>query len=84
MAAPTAAALIRSGRLVPLLLDHVADHYSLFVYYGSRAALPARVRHFIDLAIERFSNDTSFVLRSDELVRANAKGVRSLAAAAKD
>lgn len=84
LAAPTAAALIRSGRLVPLLLDHVADHYSLFVYYGSRAALPARVRHFIDLAIERFSNDTSFVLRSDELVRANAKGVRSLAAAAKD
>ncbi len=78
LAAPTAATLVRAGRLVPLLLDHVTDHYSLFVYYGSRAALPARVRHFIDLAIDKLTNETNFVLKSEELIYANSKGVESL------
>ncbi len=40
IAGPTAAAHIRAGRLVPLLLDHMTDMYSLFLYYGSRAASP--------------------------------------------
>lgn len=75
LAAPTAAPLIRSGRLVPLLLDHVAEHYSLFVYYGSRAAQPARVRRFIDLAIERLTDNADFVLTADELAMAAARGL---------
>jgi DNA-binding transcriptional LysR family regulator len=78
LAVPTAASLIRSGRLVPLLLEHLVDNYSLFVYYGSRAAQPARVRSFIDLVVERLTGSTDFVLGDDELVRANAKGMKAL------
>lgn len=72
LAAPTAAPLIRSGRLVPMLLENMADHYSLFVYYGSRAALPARVRRFIDLAVDRLTDCADFVLSASELQRASA------------
>ncbi|WP_265943441.1 LysR substrate-binding domain-containing protein [Dechloromonas sp. A34] len=76
LAIPSAASLIRSGRLVPLLLEHTADNYSLFIYYGSRAAQPARVRRFIDLAVERLTDSTDFVLRNEELASAHAKGMQ--------
>lgn len=36
-----AAAHIRSDRLVPLLVKHMADKSGVFLYYGSRAAQPA-------------------------------------------
>ena len=75
LAAPTAATHIRAGRLVPLLLEHMSDVHSLFVYYGSRTAQPARVRGFIDLVIERLTNNTEFVLAHDELMNANARGI---------
>ena len=75
LAAPTAASLIRSGRLVPLLLEHMTDHLSLFIYYGSRAAQPARVRRFIDLAVERLTENNDFVLTHEELQRAHARGM---------
>lgn len=78
LAVPTAAALIRTGRLVPLLLEHMADNYNLYIYYGSRSAQPARVRRFIDLAVERLGDSTEFVLRSDELAAAQAKGLAGL------
>jgi DNA-binding transcriptional LysR family regulator len=70
LAAPTAAPHIRAGRLVPLLLDNLSASFSLFVYYGSRAAQPARVRSFIDLAVERLADSQDYVMRLDELVRA--------------
>ncbi len=82
LAAPTAAALIRAGRLVPLLLEHMADHYSLYVYYGSRAAVPARVRRFIDLVVERLTNSADFVFGNEELASAHAKGMEALKASA--
>lgn len=75
LAVPTAASLIRSGRLVPLLIEHMTDNLSLFIYYGSRAAQPARVRCFIDLAIERLTKNKDFVLTNEELASANAKGI---------
>lgn len=62
-----AAPLVRAGRLVPLLCEHVTDHLHLYVYYGSRVALPARVRAFIDLVIERVADNPQFFLRPDEL-----------------
>lgn len=74
LAAPTAAPLIRSGRLLPILLENMADHYSLFVYYGSRAAQPARVRRFIDLAVDRLSDNSAFVLSPAELHAASYPG----------
>lgn len=70
LAAPSAAELIRAGRLVPLLIEHVADNYSLYVYYGSRAAIPARVRRFIDLAIDRLTDSADFILSTEELTSA--------------
>ncbi len=75
IAGPTAAAHIRAGRLVPLLLEHIADFHSLFLYYGNRTALPARVRRFIDLAVERLGNNPAFVLGQEELRAAHIQGI---------
>ena len=74
LTAVAAAAHIRAGRLVPLLTEHVADHSSAFVYYGSRASQPARVRAFIDLAVERMAGNPAYVLTAKELAAAEAKG----------
>jgi DNA-binding transcriptional LysR family regulator len=72
----TAAHLIRSGKLVPLLTQHVADNSSVFVYYGSRAAQPARARAFIDLAVKRLTGNADYVLSAKELTAAERKGVK--------
>lgn len=69
----TAAPLVRSGHLVPLLTAHVTDHLGLYVYYGSRIALPARVRAFIDLAVERVAGNTAYFLPPQEIRAAAAK-----------
>lgn len=63
----TAAPLVRAGRLVPLLTQHVTEHLGLYVYYGSRNAQPARARAFIDLAVERLVGNTQFYLEPHEL-----------------
>ena len=63
----TAAPLVRSGQLVPLLTGHVAEHLALYVYYGSRVAQPARVRAFIDLAIARLGDNPALFLQPHEL-----------------
>lgn len=63
----SAASHIRSGRLVPLLLDHVSDRIALYVYYGSRASQPRRVRAFVDLALARLLDNPSYVLTAKEL-----------------
>lgn len=78
LAVPTAASLIRSGRLVPLLLEHMTANLSLFVYYGSRAAQPARVRRFIDLVVERLTESSDFVLTNAEFEHAHSTGVALL------
>ncbi len=70
----SAAAPIRSGQLVPLLTNHAADHMSVYVYYGSRAAQPSRVRAFIDLTVERLADSPDYVLDARELAQAEAKG----------
>ncbi|MES2399067.1 MAG: LysR family transcriptional regulator [Pseudomonadota bacterium] len=72
-----AAAHIRAGRLVPLLTAHVADQSSVFVYYGSRPAQPARVKAFIDLAVARLMDCPAYMLSAKELASAEAKGRRA-------
>jgi DNA-binding transcriptional LysR family regulator len=69
-----AASHIRAGRLVPLLVKAVADKSSVFVYYGSRSAQPARVRAFIDVAVELLADNPAFVLTPKELATAEARG----------
>jgi len=63
----TAAPLIRSGQLVPLLTQHVCAHLGLYLYYGSRVAQPARVRAFIDLVVERVVGNPAWVVSAQEL-----------------
>jgi len=63
---------------VPLLLDHMTDNLSLFIYYGSRAAQPARVRRFIDLVVERLTESEDFILANEELASAHTKGMANL------
>jgi DNA-binding transcriptional LysR family regulator len=70
LAGVTAAPWIRSGQLVPLLLDHISDHASYFVYFGSRNSQPARARAFIDLAVQRLVGNREYVLSDDELCSA--------------
>jgi len=82
LAVPTAAAHIRAGRLVPLLPQHISDEYSLYVYYGSRVAQPARVRRFIDLAAERLTDSTLYALGRDELSQAHHRGLAALSGTA--
>jgi DNA-binding transcriptional LysR family regulator len=77
LAGVTAAPYIRSRQLVPLLVDHMPDRYSYFVYYGSRSAQPARARAFIDLAVKRLVDNSEYVLSMKEL-RAAARSIRAL------
>jgi len=80
LAGVTAAPYIRSGRLIPLLVEHVPERYSYFVYYGSRITQPARVRAFVDFAIERLTNNATYVLSRSELESAALRGATQAAA----
>src|SRR3990167_423107 len=77
----TAAPLVRSGQLVPVLTEFVPQHLGLYVYYGSRAAQPARARAFIDLAVEMLADNPAFGLSVQEL-RAQAPKPRRRKASA--
>ncbi|MBI2728386.1 MAG: hypothetical protein HYX42_19280 [Polaromonas sp.] len=52
----------------------MADLSSVFVYYGSRPAQPARVRAFIDLAVSRLTDNPAYMLTAKELASAEVKG----------
>jgi DNA-binding transcriptional LysR family regulator len=58
---------IRAGRIKPVLIQHVTDDMGVYLYYGSRRAQPARVRRFIDFAVERLTDNQAFLLTDREL-----------------
>ncbi|WP_322014143.1 LysR family transcriptional regulator [Paraburkholderia sp. J12] len=58
---------IRSGKLVPLLTQHVAEYGAAYIYYGHRTEQPLRVRTFIDFMIERVADNRNFFLDPAEL-----------------
>lgn len=62
-----AAAAIRDGRLLPLMLDHVSARLGLYLYFAQRSDMPARVRRFIDFAVERLRDSREFSLSAEEL-----------------
>ena len=68
----SAAGPIRSGQLVPVLLQHMSEHIGLHLYYGNRTAQPKRVRAFIDLSVQRLLNTSTCVLSGQELAQAAA------------
>ncbi|TCL05051.1 LysR family transcriptional regulator [Sodalis ligni] len=63
----TAAEPIRSGRLIPLLVQHVTDHEGIYMYYGQRTELPLRVRTFIDFMVKHLAGNRRFFLEPAEL-----------------
>ncbi|HEX7866998.1 MAG TPA: LysR family transcriptional regulator [Variovorax sp.] len=69
----SAAAHIRAGRLVPLLIPQTSSHIGLYIYYGSRASQPRRVRAFVDLAVKRLRDSADVVLSTAELVAAGRR-----------
>ncbi|MBK1684512.1 LysR family transcriptional regulator [Rhodoferax fermentans] len=73
LAGATAAPYIRSGQLVPILLEQMPDIASYFVYFGSRTSQPARARAFIDLAVKRLTDCPQYVLTSQELADAKSQ-----------
>ncbi|MFM0336191.1 LysR family transcriptional regulator [Paraburkholderia fungorum] len=58
---------IRSGRLVPLLTQHVTEYGTIYIYYGHRTEQSLRVRTFIDFMIERVADNRNFFLDLAEL-----------------
>lgn len=63
----SAAAPIRRGQLVPLLVRHVTQREAIYIYYRHRTEQPLRVRTFIDFMIERLAGNTNFYLEPAEL-----------------
>lgn len=72
-----AAPLVRAGKLVPILTENVTDYLGLYLYYGSRAAQPRRVRAFIDLAVQRLGDNPAFVLSPKELATRTRRRARA-------
>lgn len=63
----SAAKHIRNGLLKPLMIEHMADHMGVYLYYGSRKALPNRTRAFIDHSLLHLLDCKDFMLTVEEL-----------------
>lgn len=73
-----AAKHLRSGALVPLMLDHLNERYGVYMYYAQRTEIPSRVRKFIDFVMSRSDDSRSCRLATDELQRLHRSGLRSI------
>lgn len=80
LAGVTAAPFVRDGRLVPVLTDHMPEYGSYFVYFGSRTSQPARARAFIDLAVQRLTNNPEYLIDDEHLRRTHTRQSRRKAA----
>jgi DNA-binding transcriptional LysR family regulator len=78
LASMSVANLVRSSKLIPVLIDQTMDHRGVYIYYGNRKSQPRRVRAFIDLATSRLSESHAFVLSDKELSQNAKRGVASL------
>lgn len=67
-----AAALLRSGELIPLMLNTLSERMGLYIYYAQRTDMPGRIRAFVDFAVGKLLGSTEFCLPHQEL-RALAK-----------
>lgn len=63
----SAATHIRSGRLVPLLTQHVVEYGAIYIYYKHRTEQSLRVKTFIDFMVERMAGNRNFFLDASEL-----------------
>lgn len=73
LAGVTAAPFVRDGRLVPVLTEHMSEYAGYFVYFGSRTSQPARARAFIDLAVQRLTDNPEYLIGEEHLGRRQAR-----------
>lgn len=71
-----AAAPIRAGELVPLLVRHTSERMGLHLFYAQRKDMPLRVRRFIEFTVERLRGQQLFHVPVTEL-RALERGQRT-------
>lgn len=67
-----AAGFIRAGALVPLLARHTSERMGLYLYYAQRQDMPARVRRFIDFAVQQLQGGSAFHVPLAQLRTRNA------------
>jgi len=79
LAGVTAAPFVRDGRLVPVLTEHMPEYAGYFVYFGSRTAQPARARGFIDLAVQRLTDNPEYLIGEEHLRRRHSRQRRPAA-----
>ena len=69
----TAAPYLRSGQLLPVLAGQMADLANYYLYFGSRTSQPARARAFIDLAVQRLTDNPEYLIGEEHLGRRQAR-----------
>jgi len=70
---------LRSGALVPLMLDQVNERYGVFMYYAQRNEIPSRVRKFIDFVMANTGEAAACRLGESELKTLHRRGLRAVA-----
>ncbi|HEU0084710.1 MAG TPA: LysR family transcriptional regulator [Bradyrhizobium sp.] len=65
---PSVLPLFRSNALVPLLPDSISQPAHLFIHYPNRKHLPARVRSFVNFALDRFRKNPDLVSDPQRLI----------------
>lgn len=60
---------IRSGALVPFLVDQISSRMGVYIYYPHRTDIPRRVRAFIDFAVQKLSANPLYVPSLEELLQ---------------
>jgi len=73
--------MIRSGQVVPLLLDHISSHLGVYLCYARRTQLPLRLRAFIDFMVARMGNNPEWILSRDEIAAWRKAGAGKASAA---
>ncbi len=58
---------IRSGALVPFLVDQISSRMGVYIYYPHRTDMPRRVRAFIDFVVPRLLDNPLYVPSLQEL-----------------
>lgn len=70
----SAAPLLRSGALIPLLSEFTSARMGLHIYYPPRSNLPRRVGRFIDFATARLQGHSEFEFSLPELQQLHQTG----------
>ena len=66
---------LRSGALVPFLVDQISARMGIYLYYTHRSDMPRRVRAFIDFAIEKLLNNPLYVPTAEQLRKLQQRGL---------